>query len=434
MDGISAGPHGFILASTAVSRAAFYFALLTLTFEQTRPYEVSIYDICFMVAIVFALPLLLTLRLPLPSRTSIIPGGFLILAGGAFSLLNADLSDPDLVSSAVKMLVTFGALPLLVALHGRHVKTAALFFAMGVALNCGVAVLEAAGIGLREMLEINPVNEADFWGRYRGLASHANLLGVSAALASMVLVSAFIAERQLWRRAILGGALLLCGVAAGLTGSRTALLALPLMGLLLVTQGAVRPVQLALAATILALSAGGVTLVLPEYAEQMIDRVLATGVETEGDYFRMESLQIAAAEIAEHPLVGWGVDKAGMAGYMYVRQAQKFLGTHNSPVQFWYAFGILGTAGWVLMFVNTLRRLWGARRQGDATARTFLDPYLGMVILLLIAGNLHPFIFVRLFYVPLYLAAAAAAWTLHGQGSTAQGRAAPAAAVRPAHA
>src|SRR5687767_7079031 len=106
----SLAPHGIFVLAMTVSRFTFYLALLMLTFEQMRPYEVSIYDICFMVAIVTAIPALATLRLPLPSRTSIIPAGFLILAGGAFSLLNADLRDPDLVSSLVKMVVTFGAL------------------------------------------------------------------------------------------------------------------------------------------------------------------------------------------------------------------------------------------------------------------------------------------------------------------------------------
>lgn len=396
----------------AASRLSFFVALFTLTFEQTRPYETSVSDIFFILASIAAVPIFFTLRVPIPPRSAALPAGMLILAGGAFSLLNADLSDASLLPTIVKLVVTFGVLPLLVTLHGSSVKSAALVFAAGVAVNCGIAVLEAGGFGLRERLEINPVTEADLWGRHRGLASHSNILGISAALGSIVLASAFMSERKFARRAFMGAGLLACALAAALTTSRTALVTIPLIALLVLAEGKVRPSRLGAAGAILIVAVGLVAFLAPEYIETITERFASTGSENEGDNLRMESLQIAMSDIAQNPIVGSGVEKAGTAGLMYIPSANaKYLGTHNSPIQFWHAMGLLGVGGWLWMFAGILRRLMQARRV--ASSRQYINVHLAMLAVLFLAGNLHPFLFVRFFYVPVYLASAAAAWTLY---------------------
>jgi len=284
-----------------------------------------------------------------------------------------------------------------------------MFFVLaGISANCAIAMIQAWVFpGIVDVLSINPVEETDFGasiGRFMGLASHPNVLGLSAALGILIGVGLFFKERNALIRRWLILQVGVCSFGGILTGSRT-LLASLIPGLLVLAllekrnRGAVLRglVALVVLGVIIAYSA-------PAAVSLYAERVDSSGQDYSPDYGRVMTASLALLEISQKPIVGWGVDHMGEAGTMLIPETIEIGTAHNTFLQYWYGAGLFGALGFLaLFFIPVKQMLRALKKEPSKDSAETLSLGLSSYVLLFIVCNVAPVIYNRFFYVLMFV-------------------------------
>src|SRR6267378_901841 len=412
--------HGESVTEHSVSflLSAFLFrtALSLATFEQVRPFTVQLSDSLFFFSVLF---LLFTpkFRVLKSLRSGISLAGALIMAGAVLSLHNAS-SMHDAAGPLARLFVLFGLFAPLAVIHSKNLRANMFFVLAGISANCAIAMIQAWVFpGIVDTLSVNPVRETDFGsaiGRFQGLSSHPNVLGLSAALAVLIGVGLFFKERNALIRRWLILQVGVCSFGGILTGSRT-LLASLIPGLLVLAllekrnRGAVLRglVALAVIGVIIAYSA-------PTAVSLYAERVDSSGQDYSSDYGRIMTAGLALLEISQKPIVGWGVDHMSRAGLMAIPGTGEISVTHNTFLHYWYAAGLLGALGYLALFAVPVKQMVVAlKRNPPKVFGDGLNLGLSCYVLLFIVCMIDPIVFNRFLYVPMFVFAG---FTAHALG------------------
>jgi len=286
-----------------------------------------------------------------------------------------------------------------------------LFLVGGVSANCLIAILSALiSSDIPEALSIAPnvdTYSGQDIGRFAGLAGHSNILGLSAALAILIGVGLLLSEKKTYVRWALLLQILICTFGAFLSGSRTFLISLVpgLMVLLLWQKVNLRMIgHICLGLVGVFAVWATVNFLVPDLAPQYKERLAATSTDDTENYGRLLTAGLALAEISQKPILGWGIENFGQAGMMFLPADNEFLPAHVSFLHYWYAEGLLGAIGFLMLFVLPVRKMLQAlkRNSSDSFANA-VRLGLSVYLLLFVASNLHPILFNRFLYMPLFV-------------------------------
>jgi O-antigen ligase len=379
------------------SAFAFQMGLVFVTFEEVRPFGVMLSDYCFFLSLIF-LP---KSRLFKSTGPGVLFAASLILCGAIVSL--HDSSVTAAADSLVRLFVLFGLIAPLALSHSRDIYKALFFLLGGIFLNCVVTVLQASVFpGIVDTLSINPPQpDVAFAGRFQGLTEFPVTLGLSAALGVLLGIGLFSIEKRPLIRWGLGIAIVVCSIAALLSGSRTFLASMLPGVIVFVILQKRRRRGVIYAIAVLTVLWSSVTYLAPGVVSQYSGRVDSVGLV---DYARLASAAQAALEISEKPLLGWGVDHFDEGGVIVIPETGEVAGAHNTFLRYWYASGLLGAAGFLTLFFVPARRMLLllngqiAAKSGDAI-RLILACY----VFFFIVTNLGPYLYNRYIYVPLFV-------------------------------
>jgi O-antigen ligase len=379
------------------SAFAFQMGLVFVTFEEVRPFGVMLSDYCFFLSLIF-LP---KSRLFKSTGSGVLFAASLILCGAIVSL--HDSSVTAAADSLVRLFVLFGLIAPLALSHSRDIYKALFFLLGGIFLNCVVTVLQASVFpGIVDTLSINPPQpDVAFAGRFQGLTEFPVTLGLSAALGVLLGIGLFSIEKRPLIRWGLGIAIVVCSIAALLSGSRTFLASMLPGVIVFVILQKRRRRGVIYAIAVLTVLWSSVTYLAPGVVSQYSGRVDSVGLV---DYARLASAAQAALEISEKPLLGWGVDHFDEGGVIVIPETGEVAGAHNTFLRYWYAAGLLGAAGFLTLFFVPARRMLLllngqiAAKSGDAI-RLILACY----VFFFIVTNLGPYLYNRYIYVPLFV-------------------------------
>jgi O-antigen ligase len=371
--------------------------LVFVTFEEVRPFGVMLSDYCFFLSLIF-LP---KSRLFKSTGSGVLFAASLILCGAIVSL--HDSSVTAAADSLVRLFVLFGLIAPLALSHSRDIYKALFFLLGGIFLNCVVTVLQASVFpGIVDTLSINPPQpDVAFAGRFQGLTEFPVTLGLSAALGVLLGIGLFSIEKRPLIRWGLGIAIVVCSIAALLSGSRTFLASMLPGVIVFVILQKRRRRGVIYAIAVLTVLWSSVTYLAPGVVSQYSGRVDSVGLV---DYARLASAAQAALEISEKPLLGWGVDHFDEGGVIVIPETGEVAGAHNTFLRYWYAAGLLGAAGFLTLFFVPARRMLLllngqiAAKSGDAI-RLILACY----VFFFIVTNLGPYLYNRYIYVPLFV-------------------------------
>jgi O-antigen ligase len=371
--------------------------LVFVTFEEVRPFGVMLSDYCFFLSLIF-LP---KSRLFKSTGSGVLFAASLILCGAIVSL--HDSSVTAAADSLVRLFVLFGLIAPLALSHSRDIYKALFFLLGGIFLNCVVTVLQASVFpGIVDTLSINPPQpDVAFAGRFQGLTEFPVTLGLSAALGVLLGIGLFSIEKRPLIRWGLGIAIVVCSIAALLSGSRTFLASMLPGVIVFVILQKRRRRGVIYAIAVLTVLWSSVTYLAPGVVSQYSGRVDSVGLV---DYARLASAAQAALEISEKPLLGWGVDHFDEGGVIVIPETGEVAGAHNTFLRYWYASGLLGAAGFLTLFFVPARRMLLllngqiAAKSGDAI-RLILACY----VFFFIVTNLGPYLYNRYIYVPLFV-------------------------------
>jgi O-antigen ligase len=371
--------------------------LVFVTFEEVRPFGVMLSDYCFFLSLIF-LP---KSRLFKSTGPGVLFAASLILCGAIVSL--HDSSVTAAADSLVRLFVLFGLIAPLALSHSRDIYKALFFLLGGIFLNCVVTVLQASVFpGIVDTLSINPPQpDVAFAGRFQGLTEFPVTLGLSAALGVLLGIGLFSIEKRPLIRWGLGIAIVVCSIAALLSGSRTFLASMLPGVIVFVILQKRRRRGVIYAIAVLTVLWSSVTYLAPGVVSQYSGRVDSVGLV---DYARLASAAQAALEISEKPLLGWGVDHFDEGGVIVIPETGEVAGAHNTFLRYWYASGLLGAAGFLTLFFVPARRMLLllngqiAAKSGDAI-RLILACY----VFFFIVTNLGPYLYNRYIYVPLFV-------------------------------
>jgi O-antigen ligase len=371
--------------------------LVFVTFEEVRPFGTMLADYCFFVSIIF-LP---KARLFKSSGSGVLLASSLILCGAILSLHGSSVTSA--ADSLVKLFVLFGLIAPLALSHSKDIHRGLFALLAGIFLNCFVTVLQASILpGIVDALSINPPQpDVAFVGRFQGLTEFPVTLGLSAALGVLLGIGLFTIEKRPLVRWSLGIVIVVCSIAALLSGSRTFFASmLPGVVVFVILQKQRRRgVIYAIGA--LAFLWGSITYLAPGVVAQYSGRVDSVGLV---DYSRLAGAAQAVLEISEKPILGWGADHFDEGGVIVIPESLEVAGAHNTFLRYWYAVGLLGAAGFLALFVLPARKMLRllneqvAARSGDAM-RLILACY----VFFFIVANLGPYLFNRYLFVPLFL-------------------------------
>jgi len=379
------------------SAFAFQMGLVFVTFEEVRPFGVMLSDYCFFLSLIF-LP---KSRLFKSTGSGVLFAASLILCGAIVSL--HDSSVTAAADSLVRLFVLFGLIAPLALSHSRDIYKALFFLLGGIFLNCVVTVLQASVFpGIVDTLSINPPQpDVAFAGRFQGLTEFPVTLGLSAALGVLLGIGLFSIEKRPLIRWGLGIAIVVCSIAALLSGSRTFLASMLPGVIVFVILQKRRHRGVIYAIAMLTVLWSSVTYLAPGVVSQYSGRVDSVGLV---DYARLASAAQAAIEISEKPVLGWGVDHFDEGGVIVIPETGEIAGAHNTFLRYWYAAGLLGAAGFLTLFFVPARKMLlllnrkVAARSGDAM-RLILACY----VFFFIVTNLGPYLYNRYIYVPLFV-------------------------------
>jgi O-antigen ligase len=394
-----------------LSGLLFRMGLALLTFEQDRFWTIPLSDYFFFLCLLL-LPFS-SIRLWKSLKSGVSAGGVLILLGGFLSLLNASRMS-DAAGPLIRLFVLFALFAPLAVVHSKDIRGNARFLLAGISANCAIAMVQAWVFpGIVDLLSINPVEQTDYGtsiGRFIGLTSHPNVLGLSAALGIFLGIGLFFFENRGSVRWGLAPQVAVCAVGGLLSGSRTSLVAL--VPALLIFGIFQRQNRRAILRALLALGVvwGALTYLAPGALSQYSDRIDSQGLI---DYDRLLTATAAISDISQKPLLGWGADHFGDAGRMLLTDIDEVAGAHVTFLQYWYAVGLLGALGFLALFIiPSVRMLRKLRGNLDAGPRNRLSLGLGVYALLFVVSNVQPILYNRFLYVPLFLFAGYAAQVL----------------------
>jgi O-antigen ligase len=382
------------------SASVFRIGLALVTFEQVRPGGIMLSDYCFLLSLI----LIPKSRLFKSTGSGVLLAGSLILSGALLSLRSAS-SLADAAGSLAKLFVLFGMIAPLALSHSKDIRKNLSFLAAGIFVNCVITLVQAwIYPGIVDVLSINPPQpDVGFIGRYQGLTEFPVTLGLSAALGVLIGIGLFSMESNMLVRWGLAVLVLVCSVAALLSGSRTFLASLlpGLMVFALLQKKRRRGVVYA--AAVLIILWGAVTYVAPAVVTQYSDRLESVGFV---DYGRLASAAQAILEISEKPILGWGVDHFDVGGVIVLPDTGEITGAHNTFLRYWYAAGLLGAVGFLTLFVRPAWRMLQILREKTSGQSTNAVPLiLASYVFFFIVSNLGPYLYNRYLYVPLFVMA-----------------------------
>jgi O-antigen ligase len=385
----------------------FRAGLAIMTFDQIRPFGVLAADYFFFASLLLLLcsrdQRLLKLR-----GSGVLAAGAVILCGTLLSGVNA---------TSAQMFVLFGLFAPLAVVHADNVRKNMLFLVGGVFVSCVTAILAAwVSPSIADVLTINPKWATDsyyFNARLGGLAGHPMTLGLSAALAVLIAVGLLSFEKKPYIRWALFLNILVCTIGALLSGSRNFLASL-IPGLLILTLW--RPLNRRLVARVcigligLLVAGASISYLAPELTASYTARLSKTSADDPENSGRLLMAAVALTEISQKPILGWGMDHFGQAGRVYLPQDGDYMSAHVSFLQYWYAMGILGAIGYLMLFALPVKRMLQTLKEKPSdNLKKALKLGISVYLLLFIASNVQPILLNRYFYIPLFLFAGLAA-------------------------
>jgi O-antigen ligase len=379
------------------SAFAFQMGLLFVTFEEVRPFGIMLADYCFFLSIIF-LP---KSRLFKSSGTGVLLASSLILCGAILSL--HDSSVTFAADSLVRLFILFGLIAPLALSHSKDIYRGLFFLLGGIFLNCIVTVLQASVFpGIVDALSINPPQpDVAFAGRFQGLTEFPVTLGLSAALGVLLGIGLLSIDKRPLIRWSLGIVIVVCSIAALLSGSRTFLASMLPGVIVFVILQKQRRRGIIYAIVALTVLWSSVTYLAPGVVSQYSGRVDSVGLV---DYARLASAAQAVLEISEKPILGWGVDHFDEGGVIVIPETGEVAGAHNTFLRYWYAAGLLGAAGFLALFVLPARRmLLLLNKKVPASSAEAMRLILACYVFFFIVANLGPYLFNRYVYVPLFV-------------------------------
>ena len=386
--------------------SAFMFrvGLALVTFEQIRPFfGIQISDYCFFVSLLLLLfrpsSLMLGVR-----AFGILLGGALIMLGSLLSLLNS-ASPSNAVGPLARVFVLFGLFAPLAVVHSKNIQKNMLFLLGGIFTNCVITLLQASLFpGIADALSINPTRpDISEIGRFQGLTSHPNIIGLSGALAGLLGFGLFSFDGYRRIRGRLTVVIIVCALAALLSGSRAVFVSLvPGVIVLAFFQKQRRRAVVRILVALIVFW-GGLTYVAPVVVSQFGERLDSTGSDLYSDYGRLWSAVYAVQEISQKPIIGWGIDHIDDAGLTLVPWTGEFVGVHNTFLKYWNAAGLMGAVGFLTLFAVPVRQILRLLKKEPSNSSTeALVLALACYALLFIVSNLGPFDYNRFLYMPLF--------------------------------
>jgi O-antigen ligase len=385
----------------------FQMGLALVTFEEVRPLGIMLSDYCFLFSLIF-IP---KSRLLKSTGSGVLLAGSLILSGALLSLHGAS-SLGDAAGSFARLLMLFGLIAPLALSHSKHIYKNMFFLAGGIFVNCVITLIQASVFpGIVDALSINPPQpDVGFTGRYQGLTEFPVTLGLSAALAVLIGIGLFSMEKSRLVRWGLAVLVLVCSVAALLSGSRTFLASLIPGLLVFALLQKKRRRGVVYAAAVLITLWGAVTYVAPGVVSQYSDRLDTLGLV---DYGRLATAAQAVLEISQKPILGWGVDHFDEGGVVVVPETGEIAGAHNTFLRYWYAEGLLGAIGFLTLFAIPTRKMVRVlREKASEKSIDAVRLILASYVFFFIVSNLGPYLYNRYLYVPMFVFAGFASHSL----------------------
>jgi O-antigen ligase len=387
----------------------FRLGLASETFEIIRPMGILVADYFFFSSLI----LLLWgrgRRLLKSTGSGILTASFAILCGAMLSMVSASNASAA-ADPAMRLFILFGLFAPLAIVHAPNFRQNLLFLVGGVTANCCIAILSVSvSSDIPQALAIAP--RVDVYSgpnavRFAGLAGHPNILGLSAALAILIAVGLLFSEKKIYVRRALLVQILICAFGAFLSGSRTFWASLvPGLIVLIVWQKLSLRMLARFCVGLVGVFAVWVAAnrVVPDLAPHYQERLAATNSEDAENYGRLLTAGLALQEISQKPFLGWGIDRFGEAGMMFLPEDNEFLPAHVSFLQYWYAGGFLGALGFLMLFVVPVKKMLQALKKtpSDGFANA-LRLGLSVYISLFITSSLHAILLNRFLYVPLFI-------------------------------
>src|SRR5439155_8079306 len=277
----------------------FRIGLATMTFEEIRPLSILFADYFFFSS--------LLLLLCSGQRRLLISRGSGVLAASAVILCGALVSGVN-TGPGLRIVILFGVFAPLAVAHAKDIRRNMRFLVAGVFTNCVIALLAAwTSPGIVRALAVNP-RVPDFGqelGRFAGIAGHPNDLGASAALAVLIALGLLQYENSPMRRWGLFVCILVCTIAAILSGSRTFFVALVPASVVLALW---RPwnqklvARLCLSLVVLFAAWASVSYLASDVTTSYAERLSKTSADDYENSGRLAMAALAMAEIAQKPI------------------------------------------------------------------------------------------------------------------------------------
>lgn len=395
-------------ASLLFSTLLFRLGLAFVTFEKVRPFGIMLSDYCFFLSLLFLLASPRS-RLPRSKGSGVLLAGSLILLGALLSLHGAS-SFADAAGPLARLFILFGLIAPLALSHSRDIYKNMFFLVGGIFINCVITLLQAWVFpGIVDALSITPPQpDVGFSGRFQGLTEHPVTLGLSAALAALIGIGLFSIVRNRFVRWGLAALVLVCSIAALLSGSRTFLASL-IPGLMVFAfLQKQRRLAVVYAVAALIVLWGAVSYLAPGVVSEYSDRLDTVGLV---DYGRLATAAQAVLEISEKPILGWGVDHfVDEGGVLVISETGEIASAHNTFLRYWYAAGLLGAIGFLTLFAIPTRRMLRVLREKASDSSTdAVRLVLASYVFFFIVSNLGPYFYNRYLYVPMFIFAGFAA-------------------------
>ena len=319
---VAVGPERLGFAAIAV-------AMFTSPQNAVRPVPsadfVTVADLMLLVGAVLVTPALLRRRPTFPVPWAL---GALLLATMVLVSFAVSATPVSAANYGIRLLAAAVMIPLFFLLWGpqdRQIDVLVWSYVAGHVVSTGYALVEGRNV---------------LTGRFDGLTTHFNFFGLSALVATCLVL-------HLWsrttpsRRWVVVAAGLVCVASVLLSGSRAAALVIAMIAL-------VHPVLERSLAWAFALVAGTITLfvaggpLLSVLGEgSAVGRLGGDSTTTTSDRLRVEALEHGVAEFLRHPILGSGFDETALFA-------------HNIYLQVAIGVGIIGALGYVAVLAASV--------------------------------------------------------------------------------